>query len=81
MTQVQYTIVHAIAAVVLCVTGLISTRLYYKYRAVYGQNVSAIEQIRRLMAERKPEGYVALLCNVVGIFSGVVLLVLIFLRR
>ena len=81
MNQVQYTIIHAIAAVVLCVSGLIGTRLYYKYRAVYGQDVSAVEQIRRLMAEGKRDGYIALVCNVVGIASGAVLLILIFLRR
>jgi len=81
VNQVQYAIIHAIAAVVLCVSGLIATRIYYKYRAVYGQDVSAIEQIRRLTAEHKRDGYVALVCNVIGIVSGAVLLILIFLRR
>ncbi|UPG87610.1 hypothetical protein L2Y94_09740 [Luteibacter aegosomatis] len=81
MTQAQYSIIHVIAAVVLCVSGLIATRLYYKYLKVYGRDVSAIEQVRRLMAEGKRDGYVALVCNVIGILSGVVLLILTFLRR
>lgn len=81
MIQVQYTTIHVMAAVVLCVSGLIATRLYYKYRVVYGRDVSAIEQVRRLMAEGHRDGYVALVCNVAGILSGVVLLILTFLRR
>jgi len=81
MSQAQYAIIHLVAAVVLCVSGLIATRLYYKYLVIYGRDVSAIEQVRRLISDRHRDGYVALVCNVLGIVAGIVLLVLTFLRR
>jgi hypothetical protein len=81
VTSKENAIVHVVAAVVMAVSGLSNLRIYYKYRQVFGEHVSSPEQIRRLLAERKPEGYIAVAGTVGVLTASAVIFLLLATRR
>lgn len=81
MTSADYRWLHLAALVVLAICATTNWRIYFKYRTLYGQNVSAREQIKRLISDGNRDGYVALWGNVIGIMVGLALLFLTFAQR
>jgi hypothetical protein len=65
---------------VLSVRGFSNLRIYQKYRQVFGEHMSSAEQIRRLLAERKPDGYIVV-AGIVGVLGAcAVLMLLLFIH-
>lgn len=62
------------------ISGAVNWWVYRKYLEVYGPEVSATEQIRRLIRAGNPHGWYAIIGSAVCIVAGLGIIVLNFLR-
>lgn len=81
MTSENYRLFHLAALLVLGISAIPNWRIYLKYRTLYGQDVTALGQIKRLIAEGNRDGYVALWASVIAVVAGLILIVMPFLHR
>jgi hypothetical protein len=78
MTPVHLRELHLALVLVLGVCGIVNWRIHFKYQKVFGPEISASQQVRMLVRQGNPDGWIAIVGSAVGIFVGVALIVLTF---
>lgn len=80
MNQQSQHLLHLVLIFAMGISGAVNWWVYRKYLQVYGPEVSATEQIRRLIRAGNPHGWYAMIGSAVCIVAGLGIVVLNFYR-
>ena len=80
MTQQFQHLFHLALIFAMAISGAVNWWVYRKYQQIYGLEVSATEQIRRLIRAGNPHGWYAMIGSVVCIVAGLGIVILNFYR-
>ena len=80
MTPLHFREFHLALLLVLGVVAIFNWRIYFKYLKIFGPEVSAGQQIKLLIRQKNPDGWIAVIASVIGVLTGIALMALYLYR-
>ena len=76
MTPLRFREIHLALLLVVGVVAIFNWRIYFKYLKVFGPEVSAGQQIKLLIRQKNPDGWIAVIASGIGFLAGIALIAL-----